>query len=448
MVRKRKASLIQGPVGLGLLKLTLPMIVGIFSIVAFNLADTYFVARLGTIELAAMSFTFPVVILINSIALGLGVGTSSVVSRAIGEGDSDKVRRLATHSLILGVLVVAVFVITGIFSIEWVFSLMGATKEVMPLIKRYMTIWYIGMIFVVVPMVGNNAIRATGDTKYPSLIMAISAGINVVLDPILIFGLFGFPRLEIAGAALATVIARSVSMTVSLLILHFRERMLEFSIPHWGQIISSWKKVLYVGLPTALTNILLPLSLGVLTRIAAGFGAKAVAAVGAGMRIEAFAIIVIRALCVSLIPFIGQNWGAKNFKRVHKATLYSQIFSVLWGGVCVLAFFILAPFIAGLFSNDPLVAHYIILYLWIVPFGYGLYGISLVTDSVFNAINKPMVSWFLNIVRMFGLFVPLCLIGAHLYKMKGLLGGVCAANMISGFISFLWIQSFLRRKKS
>jgi Na+-driven multidrug efflux pump len=150
---KGKARLIEGPVGRRLFFLTVPMVGGIFAITTFNLVDTFFVAQLGTDELAAMGFIFPVVMFVQSIALGLGIGTASVVSRAIGEGDHRKVRRLTTDSLILAVLLVVVFVTVGLLTINPLFTLMGATPEILPLIREYMTIWYVGMIFVTVPMV-------------------------------------------------------------------------------------------------------------------------------------------------------------------------------------------------------------------------------------------------------------------------------------------------------
>ena len=197
-----RARLTEGPVGRTLLGLALPMIWGMFSIIAFNLTDAYFVGKLGTAPLAAISFTFPVVMTVGSITIGLGVGTCSVLSRAIGEGDHRKVQRLATDSLILSLLVVGFFILVGILTIDPLFEAMGADSETLPLIREYMSIWYFGMMFLVVPMVGNNALRASGDTINPSIIMTVSALINVILDPILIYGLGPFPRLEIKGAAM------------------------------------------------------------------------------------------------------------------------------------------------------------------------------------------------------------------------------------------------------
>jgi putative MATE family efflux protein len=204
MQNQTRATLIEGHIGKTLIKLTIPMIFGILGMVAFNLVDTFFIGQLGTNELAAISFTFPVVFVIGSLAMGLGMGASAVISRAIGEGDPTRVQRFTTDSLILSVLVVVVFIVIGLLTIDQVFALLGATPQVMPLIKQYMLIWYPSMIFVVIPMVGNNAIRATGDTKTPSVIMLVAVAVNIILDPLLIFGIGPFPALALAGAALAT----------------------------------------------------------------------------------------------------------------------------------------------------------------------------------------------------------------------------------------------------
>ena len=444
---KGKASLIEGPVGRRLLFLTVPMVAGIFAITTFNLVDTFYVAQLGTDELAAMGFIFPVVMFVQSIALGLGIGTASVLSRAIGEGDHRRVRRLTTDSLILAVLIVVVFVAVGLLTIDRLFTLLGATPEILPLIREYMTIWYVGMIFVTVPMVGNNAIRATGDTKYPSLILMISAGINVVLDPLLIFGLARFPRLGIAGAALATVIARACSLVLSLAILHFREKMLDFSLPRLRETWDSWKRILYVGIPAAATNILTPLSWGVVISMVARFGKNAVAAVSAGTRVQMFAMIVLVALGTALVPFIGQNWAARKFQRVYLAQKYTNRFAFSWGLLCVAVLLLTAGPIACLFSQDPEVIDNIISYLWIVPLGLGLQGIARLASASFNAINRPFTAAALSLIRMFVLYIPLAFIGGRLFGLKGLFAGICLANILAGIIALLWLAHERKRQE-
>lgn len=198
----KTAELIDGSVAKILFNLTLPMIAGMLGIVAFNLVDTFFVGQLGSKELAALSFTFPVVLVINSLAMGIGIGASAVVSRAIGRGDHHEVQRLTTDSLFLALVLVAFFVSFGVLTIEPLFTLLGAGPDIVVLIREYMVIWYIGVLFVNIPMVGNNAIRATGDTKTPSAVMLTAAVVNIALDPVLIFGLGPAPALESKGPRL------------------------------------------------------------------------------------------------------------------------------------------------------------------------------------------------------------------------------------------------------
>ena len=153
-----KSKLTEGPVGLQLLKLTLPLVWGVFAVIAFSLADTYFVVQLGTNQLAAMSFTFPVVMVLGSVAMGLGVGASSIIARAIGSGDRYRVRQLTTDSLILSLLVVAILAGLGLATINPLFTALGAGPDALPLIRDYMSVWYLGIIFLVVPLVGIDKV--------------------------------------------------------------------------------------------------------------------------------------------------------------------------------------------------------------------------------------------------------------------------------------------------
>ncbi|MEN8152574.1 MAG: MATE family efflux transporter [Acidobacteriota bacterium] len=436
--------LINGPVGSTLIRLTFPMLIGIFSIIAFNLMDTWFVAKLGTIELAAMSFTFPVVIVIAGIAQGIGVGTASVISRTIGEGDHHKVQRITTDALTLSLIIVVSFLITGILTIDPLFRALGASPEILPLIKRYMIIWYPGVAFVFFPMVGNNAIRATGDTKTPALIMIISAIINLILDPLLIFGIGPFPRLELEGAAASTVFARFISMIISLRILHFREKMLTFARPAIKKVLESWKKILYIGLPASGINLIIPVSMGIITRFVAEYGPEAVAALGVSLRIEAFSLTIVMALSTVLTPFVGQNWGAKKIDRLKLAVKYSERFALSWGLLLIFIFILFGEITAGAFSNNPVVMETIKLYLFIVSLSYGFQSLLMLSGSVLYALNKPLPSAILSLIRMIVVYVPLAYIGSFLFKLPGIFWAASIANVISGTLAYLWVRKILK----
>jgi len=410
------------------------MIFGIISMVIFNLVDTYFVGRLGTDELAALSFTFPVVLVIHSLAIGLGIGASAVISRALGEGNRDQVRRLTTDSMILSFIFVAVFVVIGLSTIDPLFTLLGAKPAILPLIRAYMRIWYFGMLFVVVPMVGNNAIRATGDMRTPALIMMTAAGINTVLDYCLIFGIGPFPRLEIAGAALATVIGRALTFTLASIILIKREKMISFARVSIKKMSVSWKKILYIGLPMAGTRIIIPVGMGIITRMLAVYGNEYVAAFGVSSRIEFFAMTVIMALSTVLGPFIGQNWGAKRIGRIETAISHSNSFSLLWGFIMVLLFLFVSRPLARLFNDNPVVQDAIVMYLRIVSVGFGFHGMLQMSISALNVLHKPIHAASMSLVQMFVLFIPIALLGSHYLGIRGIFGGLALAYCFSGLI--------------
>ena len=432
-----KNHLTQGPITKKLISLAIPMVFGMLSMVVFNLVDTFFVSRLGIEELAAMGFTFPVVMFIVSIALGFGIATSSVVSRAIGRGDHHQVQRLTTDSLIISLFIVVIFAALGLFSMDWVFRLLGADGKTLSLVKQYMCIWYLGAAFVVIPMIGNNAIRACGDTFFPSVIMIVSTIVNIILDPLLIFGLWGFPRLELKGAAIATVIARAVAFIFSLLILHFKERLIDFAMPPLKELINSVKQIFYIGIPSAMSRLLIPVTMAVIMRLVAGFGPAAVAAFGVAAKIEMFVFVLIMALATALIPFVGQNWGAKNFSRVKDAIKKANVFSLWWGLVSFVVFLLLAIPLGYAFGKDIEVAKYITRYLWIMPISYGMLGCAFLITSVFNAMNKPFLAIGLNLVRMLVLYIPLAVIGSKLAGLTGLFVGLCLANLAAGVVSII-----------
>ena len=435
-----KQRLTEGNVGKQLIQLTLPMVWGVFAIIAFNLVDTYFVGQLGTKELAAMSFTFPVVMTLGSLAMGLGVGASSVIARAIGEGDRSRVQRFTINSLTLGLVAVGIFVSLGLLTIDPLFTALGAGADVLPLIREYMEIWYIGMIFLVIPMIGNSAIRASGNTATPSLIMTIAAVVNIALDPVLILGLAGFPRLELQGAALATVISRATSLVAALLVLYFKERMISLRLPSLQETLWCWKDILYVGLPAAATSMINPISIGVVTSLLATFGATSVAAFGVASRIESFVLIALVALSSSIGPFVGQNWGAKKYTRVRKALQLGFICCMVWGVLMALILVPLAPWLVSLFNNNPDIIEIAVRYLWIVPISYGTAGIILVSNSAFNSLGKPIPSIVMTVMRMFVLYIPIAYFGGQIYGVNGIFAAASISNLVVGIGAYIWNQ--------
>ena len=439
-----KLQLTEGKIIPLLLKLTLPMIWGVFAIVGFNIIDTYFVGQLGTNELAAMSFTFPVVTLLGNVSMGLGAGAASVISRAIGEGERYKVKRLTTDSLTLSLLIVGILVVLGLATIDPVFTALGAKAEILPLIRQYMEIWYLGVIFLVVPMVSNNAINATGNTLITSMVMTLAGIVNSVLDPILIFGVGAIPAMGLQGAALATVISRAITLVASLFVLHYREQMICWELPNFKVILRNWQNILYIGMPAAGTNMITPISLTFITSLMASYGTAAVAGFGVASKVEIFSIILPLALSAGFAPFVGQNWGAKKYDRVYLGLRLGFQFCLFWGVMMAIALGIGGSWVASIFDKDPEVVKVAAKYLLIVPMSYGAAGIILISRVTFNALGKPLLSLFMTIARMLFLYVPLAYLGSWLFGLDGIFAAACFANFAVGIGAYFWYQKNFR----
>ncbi len=443
-VRVPAPSLTEGPIASSLARLALPMVVAMIAMVGFNVVDTYFVGRLGTEQLAAMGFTFPVVLVISSLSVGVGIGATATISRAIGAGDSHRTQRLTTDAVTLGLVVTVVLAVAGLLTVDPLFRALGARGEVLEYVRQYMTIWYLGVPVVIIPQVGNSAIRATGDTKTPAAIMISAMLLNVVLDPLLIFGLGPVPALGLRGAALATLTTRSFALVVSLWVLARREHMLSWERPSAAEGIESWKSILFIGLPAGLTQLIVPVSQGVVTRLVADFGVAAVAGFGVATRLELFAVFTVNALGSALIPFVGQNWGAGEPDRARGAVKAARWFALGWGAVMWIVFLAAGPTIAGLFDDNPMTVATTVDYLWIVGASFGLQGLVLVNTSAFNALNRPMQSMWVSVLRMAAFYLPVAWALSSVFGLEGIWWAAAFANLATGVLSVLWFDKVLR----
>jgi putative MATE family efflux protein len=443
-----KRDLTQGSVGKNITYQSLGMMIGMLSMVGYNLVDTFFVGRLGTAQLAAMSFTFPVVMAANSIALGLGVGAAAVISRAIGGKNHDEVKRLTTNSLILGVLVVIILMAVGFSTMDIIFSSLGAKGEILDLIKEYMTIWYWGMPFVVIPMIGSNAIRAAGNTLLPSLVMTGSMIVNAILDPLLIFGIGGFPRMELEGAALATVIARTTTFTASIYLLNYKFHMLALVKPKLSELYNSWKRVLFIGFPAILNQFIPQISMGVATRIIADYGKEAIAGFGVATRIEMIAVGPLISFANTMIAYTGQNLGAKRIDRIEDGIKFVNKASLIIGAVMFGLFALFGRYASLIFNDDPTVVDISYLYLAVVSVSYGVMGISMSASATFSALHKPYSSIIVNIIRMIVIFIPLILIGNFTFQLPGIIAGITISIFLGTIISVIWLKKTIEQFKN
>jgi len=439
-MQEPKAKLTEGPVGRHLLDMTLPVLLGITMMMGQAFVDAWFLGRVGDRALAAHAFGFPILMIVTSVAIGLGAGTSSVVARAIGANDLRRARRLATDSLFLSFLITAGFCILGVLTINPLFRLLGAPDDMIPMIRSFMLILYSGVPFVVVGMVGMASMRATGDTRLPSKLMILGSILNVLLDPIFIFGLGPVPALGLNGAAVAALLARGVIFVGALYLLRGRLNMISFNRPDPVELRKSWRDILHVGIPAAGTNAIVPIATAIIIAMIASYGPEAVAGFGVASRIESLVLVMFYALSAIIGPFVGQNIAAGRESRIMEALRLCMIFCVGAGlvGAGILA--LSAGFLPTLFSDNDDVVRVTRLFLWIAPLGYGGYGLVMVINASFNGLGKPMPGVIVSLLRTIILYVPLALIAEYYYGMVGIFAAYTAANVFTGFVAYAWAK--------
>ncbi len=434
--KKQPVNLLKDPVSSTLKRMTIPMIYGMLLLMTFNLIDTFFVSMLGTQPLAAISFTFPVTFTVISLMIGLGIGTSAVIAKFLGRNEHDLAKDSATAALYLAAVVVISLSFVGYLFTDELFTLLGAEKSLLPLIHQYIDIWYIGSVCLIGPMIGNAVLRASGDTKTPSIVMGSAGLINAILDPIFIFGVGPVPAMGLQGAAIATLISWFFGFCFVLVILTKKKDLIHTHLLPIKQLVISCRHILKIGLPAAGANMLTPIAAAIMTAIAASYGESVVAGFGVGSRVESISSLVVLALSMTLPPFISQNFGAGHMHRIKQAYEASIKFILLWQILIYLILVIAAPFIASIFAKEQKVADIIVLFIWILPLGYGLQGVVILTNSSLNALHKPLVALGLSIVRLFVCYVPLAYLGSYLYGLHGFFIGALIGNLIMAIISY------------
>jgi len=437
----RQARLTQGPVGRHLVDMTLPVLFGIFTMMLQAFVDAWFVGQVGDRELAALGFAFPVLMLVSSVAIGLGAGTSSVVARALGANDHDRARRLSTDSLFLSFGMTAVICVVGILTIAPLFKLLGAPDDLIPLIGGYMRILYAGVPFVVVGMVGMSSMRATGDTRLPSLLMVLCSVANVVLDPILIFGWGPIPRMELDGAAMAALLARGGLFFGALYFMRRRLDMLSFSRPDPAALRKSWTDILHVGIPAAGTNAIIPMASGVITALLARYGPEAVAGFGVATRVESLTLVIYYAMSAIIGPFVGQNMSSGKADRIYLALRLCTIFCLASGLVIAAALAASSSYLPSLFSDNSAVTGVARTFLLIAPLGYGAYGMVMVMNASFNGMGKPMPGVAISMIRLAALYLPLAFIADRFFGIAGIFVAYTVANVATGITAYVWARS-------
>lgn len=442
---KTNSKYTAGPVRSTMLKTALAMLAGTLAMSGYNLADTYFVGQLpGEIPLAAMGFTLPVIMLIGCIFRGVNIGVMTTLAHALGAQKHNKAAKLVTYGIFLIALISCLIGAAGVLSGNAVLSLFGARGEALTLAKDYMDIWYYGCLTASLSMAGNDILIVTGDNKMASVMMIAGMVINVILDPLFIFGWGPVPAMGIKGAALATVIAQLISAILVWQVVSRRHKLLCFNHIDQRGLRHAWALMIHYAIPAAIGMLLMPVGSAVVTRITASFGNAAVAGVAAAGRLEMVAFVVPMALGISLTPMIAQNYGAKQFDRIEECRRFAMRFAAFFLTIMAIVFTVFSGWISRQFSTDLEVQQIMALALKIIPWGLAGVEIHRFAGFFYNGCGRPRTAAVINAMRIVVFLIPFSLVALYFKSLPGLLFARLLADFGSGIIGYLLARHFTK----
>ena len=421
---------------------TWPMALGVMSLLGFYLVDSIFVARLGTAPLAAQSFTFPLAFLVIGVQVGIGIAIAALISRAIGAGQQDQANRLGAlvltgGGLLLGVLLLLLWLLQAP-----AFSLIGASDSIRELIRPYWAIQVLAMWVGGVLYFGYSLFRAHGNTRFPGLMMVLTSLLNLMLDPILIFGVGDWDGFGLPGAALASLLAFAIGLGILVLALRGKGW-----VQRHGMLVqmrvSAWPFAQIAG-PAMISQLMPPLAAMLATALVARAGDQAVAAWGMASRLESFSIVLVLGMTMALPPWLGRCYGGNDWDTVRRLMRVAATMVIGWQLVLGLLMALLAAPLAGLLVDTaPVQAYLALLIRWLPP-SYGLLGVCMLVVSASNALGWPMRAMLISFLRLFLCYLPLLWLGYQLGDFGGLALGAAFGNLLAGVMAWMFYQQALK----
>ena len=438
------AKLTRGTIRGHLVTQTLPMIFAVAAVMSIGLVDSYFIGQLGSQELAAISFIFPITMALSSLGVGVSVGINSVIARALGEGDTDRAARRANFGLMFAIAMGIILAVLVLALIEPLFRLMQAPAELMPLIRAYMVPFAAGFPILLGIMGINGVLRGQGEAKRTSMISLTYAALNWVLDPILITGAFGFEGYGIAGAAYASIAGYAVALVFGLYLVNTAALPINPKLLKNAELGASFKAIVSVAGPASFSNAINPIGLSVLTALVASQGQAAVAGFGAAGRLQSFAVVPLLALSSSIGAIVGQNWGANKPERSQRAMLWAGIFAVAYGLALAVVLFAAGEWFADFFTEDPAVIAAFASYLSIAAWGYAGYGVLIISNGALNGVGRAGTALVQSFARVFLVMLPFAWIMRPSWGAEAIFAGELAANVIGGTVAGIVVWRVLR----
>lgn len=410
------------PVGKLLITMSLPMMASMLVQALYNIVDSVFVSRVSESAFTAVSLAFPIQTLIIAFANGVGVGMNALLSRALGEKRPDEANKVARHGLILMAASFLIFLIFGLFLVR-PFMVTQVTAETDPAILeygvQYLSIVSIFSFGIFGQIYSERLFQSTGKTVWSMVTQGVGAIINIILDPIMIFGLLGFPRMEAAGAAIATVIGQVTAAVLGALLNHFLNREVRLEPRRIFQCEGRiFRQMLLIGIPTTVMQAIGSLMSYVMNRILMAFNSTAAAVFGAYFKIQSFVCMPVFGLNAGMVPIIAYNYGARSRERIVKCIKYSILFAEIITSIGFLVFQLFPETLLGFFDASAYMLELGVPALRIISIHFLLCGACIVIGSVFQALGNGVYSAVVSFMRQVVVLLPVAYIFSNVFGLN------------------------------
>ncbi|MFN2339681.1 MAG: MATE family efflux transporter [Halanaerobium sp.] len=429
-----------------LMRLSVPSIIAMAIQALYNVVDSIYVGRISTDALSALSLAFPIQIILIGIGVGTGVGASSLISRRLGENNNPAAVNAAEHSIILSIFYGVIVAIFGFFFSDQILKLFTSETNLIKMGSEYIRIILIGSIAMFFPMISNNILRGEGNTFTPMVAMLIGSILNIILDPFLIFGLWIFPEMGIAGAAVATVAARIISGGFLVYILLFsKKNELQISLKDFSFNFQIIRDIYVVGFPAMVMQFLASFMLGGMNIILAGFGSTAIAAAGIYFRLQSFIFMPVFGLNQGYMPIMGYNYGHNNPDRMKKTFKSALLVAIIFTTTGFIIFQTVPELLIKMFNSDPELLKIGTDALKKISIAFPVIGPAIIISTTFQALGNGFPSLIFSFLRQIVVLLPVMYLLGKYFGLEYLWFAFPISEAASILPASIWLRLKFKR---
>lgn len=428
-----------------ILTMSFPIMISMLVQALYNIVDSMFVARVSETALAAVSLCYPIQMILVAVACGTGVGVNALLSRYLGEKKYNEANQIALHGIFLALCNWAVFAILGIFFSETFLRLFSSDEQILQMGISYMKICTIFSFGVFIQITYERIMQSTGNTIYNMIIQGVGALINIILDPVFIFGYFGLPAFGVTGAAIATVIGQLIAMIIGIVITQKKIKEIKINPKECKLNIKVIGKIYRIGFPAILMQSIMSFMTVFMNMILISFSELAVSVFSIYYKLQQFVFMAVLGMNNALIPIISYNYGARKKERILEAIQFSLVISAIIMGIGTILFQLFPKELLYLFDAKENMLAIGIPALRIISISFIFAGVSMVLCSVFQALGHANQSLYITLLRQLILLIPLTWIIALNFGLNISWISFIITEIICAIISIIILKNIKRK---